>query len=115
MEWNYNLDEIPKDGRLIIGLVKDTELGMSILSYKDQCIPWESNNGNYHTEDIAAWMPAPEVPKKKHECVLSGACSRLICKTYGNDKFMIELTKLTGASMYRIVNFCPICGEKAGG
>ena len=113
MEWNYNLDEMPKDGSLIIGLVKDTDLGMSILSCKDQCIRWESNNGTYYTRDIVAWMPAPKPAKKKHECVLSGVFSRLICKTYGSDKFMIELTELTKESMYRVVNFCPICGEKA--
>ena len=106
MEWNYNLDEIPKDGRLIIGLVKDTELGMSILSYKDQCIPWESNNGNYHTEDIAAWMPAPEPPEKSHECIYNG----FICSTNQSGRILLGCR-----DKFTECNYCPFCGEKANG
>lgn len=114
-EWQP-IESAPKTGEHILGLinVKNENNGLNCEDYAPNglyiCEIWFGRNSwedrNFFDLNPISWMPLPEKPVKKHECVFDNA--RCVEDDSGNLLFAKK-------DCIHVVRFCPFCGEKADG
>lgn len=106
-EWNYDKSGIEIGQSVLAHVETDLYESVIILNRIYGDIFSDKMGSRYHVNEVKAWMPLPDAPKKKHQC--QGIS--VICESFLGG-LLVSGKNFHGDFAFPVI-FCPFCGEKA--